>query len=137
MPLARMEHFLVLSDDIEQTRRFYCEALGMRVGLRPKLSFAGYWLYVDDVPCVHVAEWNGYRAYAEQVGIPMSTRGPGTGPVDHIAFNGLDYGGTRETLKRLGIAYSENRLDDIGLTQMFVADPNGLTIELNFRESAP
>ena len=30
MPLTKLEHYLVISDDIEATRRFYCDALGMR-----------------------------------------------------------------------------------------------------------
>jgi len=41
MPLEKMEHYLVLTDDIEATRDFYVNALGMYVGARPPLGFAG------------------------------------------------------------------------------------------------
>jgi len=39
-----------------------------------------------------------------------------------------------ERLEQLGIEASRNELDDIGLRQLFIRDPNGLMIELNFRE---
>jgi catechol 2,3-dioxygenase-like lactoylglutathione lyase family enzyme len=45
-----MEHFLVLTDDVDRTRDFYCDALGMRVGPRPPIPFAGYWMYLGDSP---------------------------------------------------------------------------------------
>ena len=31
------------------------------------------------------------------------------------------------------VAFSENSLDDIGLKQVFLRDPNGVPIEINFR----
>jgi catechol 2,3-dioxygenase-like lactoylglutathione lyase family enzyme len=133
MPLQRMEHFLVISEDIASTRDFYCEVLGMTVGFRPELDFPGYWLYVGDVGCLHIAEWETYRAWTDQVGIPMSTRAEGTGPVDHIAFNATDYAGTLATIEARGLPYSCNELGEIGLRQIFVKDPNGVSLELNFR----
>jgi len=133
MPLQRMEHYLVLSDDIEKTKAFYCEALGMREGFRPQLEFPGYWLYVGDTPCIHIAEWQTYAVWTKAVGIPVSTKSPSTGPVDHIAFNATGFDEMRERLARRGVPLSENLLDDIGLRQLFLHDPNGVAIELNFR----
>jgi catechol 2,3-dioxygenase-like lactoylglutathione lyase family enzyme len=133
MPLQRMEHYLVLSDDIETTKVFYCDALGMREGFRPNLEFPGYWLYVGDTPCIHIAEWQSYAIWTKQVGIPISTKAAGTGPVDHIAFNATGFDEMRARLTQRGVRLSENRLDDIGLKQLFLYDPNGVAIELNFR----
>jgi catechol 2,3-dioxygenase-like lactoylglutathione lyase family enzyme len=133
MPLERLEHYLVLSDDIETTRRFYCDALGMTAGFRPELEFPGYWLYVAATPCLHVAEWQSYAVWTKRVGIPISTKARGTGPVDHIAFNASDYDGMLARLERFGIEPYRNILDDIGLRQLFLYDPNGVAIELNFR----
>ena len=87
MPLLRLEHYLVLSDDIDATRDFYCDVLGMREGFRPKLDFPGYWLYVGGVPSIHIAEWKSYAVWTKEVGIPISSRAKSTGAVDHIAFN--------------------------------------------------
>jgi catechol 2,3-dioxygenase-like lactoylglutathione lyase family enzyme len=133
MPLQRMEHFLVLSDDIEKTKDFYCSALGMTEGFRPQLDFPGYWLYVGGTPCVHVADWASYEIWTAAVGIPISSRAAGTGPVDHIAFNASGFDETLARLKEHGIEPAQNLLDDIGLKQLFLYDPNGVAIELNFR----
>src|SRR6185437_7536825 len=91
MPLERIEHYLVLTDDMEATRDFYVEALGMRVGPRPPLGFPGYWVYVGDTPCIHIGEWRTYKEHSDRQGVPVSTRAAGTGPVDHIAFHAHDY----------------------------------------------
>jgi catechol 2,3-dioxygenase-like lactoylglutathione lyase family enzyme len=133
MPLERMEHFLVNSEDIDRTKDFYCEVLGMKEGFRPKLSFAGYWLYLGDIPCIHIADWEGYQVFTKEMDIPISTLADGTGPLDHIAFNASDYDGMVAKLKALGLSFKHNELDEIGLRQIFVRDPNGLCIELNFR----
>ncbi|HEX7081675.1 MAG TPA: VOC family protein [Gammaproteobacteria bacterium] len=133
MPLTKLEHYLVISEDIEATRRFYCDGLGMRVGFRPQLEFDGYWLYVGDTPCIHVAERQSYARYTERIGIPMSSGTGGSGTVDHVAFNATDFDETVAHLERLGIAARKNLLDDIGLRQLFVRDPSGVKVELNFR----
>ena len=133
MPLLRLEHYLVLSDDIDGTRDFYCDVLGMREGFRPKLGFAGYWLYVGDVPSIHIAEWESYAVWTKEVGIPISSRAKSTGAVDHIAFNASGFDEVRARLEASGLEIHSNLLDEIGLRQLFIYDPNGVPIELNFR----
>jgi catechol 2,3-dioxygenase-like lactoylglutathione lyase family enzyme len=129
----RIEHFLVLTDDIDKTKDFYCHALGMSVGFRPDLGFPGYWIYLGGVPVVHIAEHIPYIAWTEEKGIPISTGPHGTGALDHIAFNASDFDATYAHLERAGCELSSNVLEDIGLKQIFLKDPNGLAIELNFR----
>ena len=60
MALRRLDHLLVLTDDLEATRAFYCDVLGLEAGERPAFAFLGYWLYLDGVPCVHLAERASY-----------------------------------------------------------------------------
>jgi catechol 2,3-dioxygenase-like lactoylglutathione lyase family enzyme len=67
--VAELDHFLVLTDDIEGTRDFWCGALDLRVGERPPLEFPGYWLYAGEVPCVHVAERAAFGARSQRIGI--------------------------------------------------------------------
>ena len=95
MTVTEMEHVLVLSDDIEATREFYCDVVGLRVGERPPLEFRGYWLYAGTTPCLHIAERHAYLTHAASLGLAISREPPGTGPVDHIAFNANDYDSVR------------------------------------------
>jgi catechol 2,3-dioxygenase-like lactoylglutathione lyase family enzyme len=130
MPLTGLEHFLVLTDDVESTRAFYCDALGMSVGDRPDLPFAGIWLYVDDAPRVHVAERSSYEAHSERIGIPAARGAAGTGSVDHIAFDADDYEEIAERLRAAGVDAQPNEVPGV-MRQLFAHDPNGVKIEIN------
>ena len=134
MPLTKIEHYLVLTDDIDATRDFYVEALGMQVGFRPPLGFPGHWVYIGDTPVIHIAEWVTYTARSKDRGMHVSTRASGTGPVDHIAFAAQDYDEVLARLQRLGVAVRINDNPGNIVRQLFVFDPNGVKIEINFRK---
>jgi catechol 2,3-dioxygenase-like lactoylglutathione lyase family enzyme len=134
MPLTKLEHYLVLTDDMEATRDFYVQALGMHMGFRPPLAFPGYWVYVGDTPCIHIAEWKSYTAHSNEKGIEVSTRADGTGPVDHIAFNAHDYDDVLGRLERYGVKARRNDQSGGLLRQLFLQDPNGVKIEINVRK---
>jgi catechol 2,3-dioxygenase-like lactoylglutathione lyase family enzyme len=126
-----MEHYLVLTDDIDTTRDFYCHVLGLTVGPRPPLEFLGYWLYIGDIPCVHIGEWNSYTLHSNQLGIPVTTRAKGTGGLDHIAFNADDYDEISGRLQKHGVRSALNVVPENGLRQLFLEDPNGIKLEIN------
>jgi catechol 2,3-dioxygenase-like lactoylglutathione lyase family enzyme len=133
MPIIELEHYLVLTDELDKTRDFYHHALGLEVGPRPPLGFPGYWLYAGNVPCIHIAEWESYRAHSAKAGISVSTPAPGTGPLDHIAFNAVDYESVKAKLTAYGVPFTENKVPAARLTQLFLHDPNGLKVEINVR----
>ncbi len=45
MGLNALNHFTIRTADLERTKAFYSEVLGLPVGYRPPLGFPGYWLY--------------------------------------------------------------------------------------------
>lgn len=137
MPLTKMEHFLVLTADIDGTRDFYCRVLGLREGFRPPLGFPGYWLYLGETPCIHIAEWKTYTAHSERRNIPVNEPAPGTGAVDHIAFNATDYDGLLASLAQHGVPVQRNVTNPNGLRQVFLLDPNGIKLEINFPPTPP
>jgi catechol 2,3-dioxygenase-like lactoylglutathione lyase family enzyme len=134
MSAVALEHVLVLSDDIERTRDFYCEVVGLEVGERPPLAFPGYWLYSGATACVHVAERQAYGAHAAELGLAVPERDPGIGPVDHVAFRAAsgDYDGLLERLSRAGIEAVTNTVPG-GPRQVFIQDPNGVRVEINIK----
>lgn len=132
MALTRMEHFLVVTDDIEACKDFYCDVLGFEDGMRPPVGFPGYWLYLGDVPCIHIADRAAYKVVAKDIGLSVSEAAPGTGPLDHIAFNADGFAAFREHLDKRGIDYATNRVPGPDFWQIFLHDPDGIKIELNF-----
>ena len=127
--MATLDHLLVLTDDIDATRDFWCGALELSVGERPPLEFPGYWLYDGAAPCVHVAERAAFEAHSEGVGIAATS-----GPVEHIAFRASDYERLVERLASGGVDAAQNTVP--GMRQVFVEDPNGVKIEINIKEQA-
>ena len=110
MPLRGLEHALVLTDDLEGTKAFYCDVLGFEVGERPPLPFPGYWLYLDGVACVHVAERAAYEAQAAEVGLGSG----GGGPVDHLAFAADDHDALVARLEAAGVEAVSNDVPAAG-----------------------
>jgi catechol 2,3-dioxygenase-like lactoylglutathione lyase family enzyme len=135
MSIGVLEHVLVLADDIDGTRDFYCQVVGLSLGGRPPLAFPGYWLYAapdgSGPACVHVAERRAYAAHAAELGLTVPDGpDPGVGPVDHIAFNACDYDGLLERLQRRGVRAVTNAVPG-GPRQVFIQDPNGVRVEIN------
>jgi catechol 2,3-dioxygenase-like lactoylglutathione lyase family enzyme len=133
MALTGMEHYLVLTSDLDATRDFYQDALGMTQGFRPPLGFPGYWMYVGATPVIHIAEWNTYTAHSNGKDIPVTAPAASTGSFDHVAFNAADFAGVVARLERHGVTPARNLVSNSGLRQLFVFDPNGVKIEINFR----
>jgi catechol 2,3-dioxygenase-like lactoylglutathione lyase family enzyme len=119
----RLQHVLVLTDDLDGTKAFYCDVLGLEVGERPPLPFPGYWLYSDDVACVHVAERASYDAHATSMGLPAKPSA-----VDHVAFEADRYAELLERLAVVGVEVTTNH--SAAGVQLFFEDPNGARIEL-------
>ena len=72
MALTGMERYLVLTSDLDATRDFYQDALGMTQGFRPMLGFPGYWMYIGATPVIHIAEWISYTAHSNAKEIPVT-----------------------------------------------------------------
>ena len=144
MGITGREHVLVLSDDIDATRDFYGDVVGLRAGQRPPLEFPGHWLYAgEDRPaCLHIADRVAYRTHAAGLGLGSGPGGstdtrPGTATitVDHIAFDADDYDEVEGRIARAGLRAVRNEVPG-GPRQLFVTDPNGVLVEINVKDSA-
>jgi catechol 2,3-dioxygenase-like lactoylglutathione lyase family enzyme len=136
MSISELEHVLVLSDDVDHTRDFYCEVVGLQEGARPPLGFPGYWLYAGGVPCLHVADRRAYEAHAAWLGLTVDREPPGASSVDHIAFTASDYESVLIGLERRGVRAVRNDVPDGGPRQLFFEDPNGVRVEINVKTEA-
>lgn len=134
MPLEKLEHYTVRSLDMEKTRDFYRDVCGLKVGPRPPLDFDGYWLYCGKIPVVHLVPLANPIAIRGEVNVPSVANGrsPGTGAVDHIAFGAKDVEGMKRHLKASNVPFKERIQAGGFLHQLFLDDPNGVTVELNY-----
>jgi catechol 2,3-dioxygenase-like lactoylglutathione lyase family enzyme len=132
MPLTGLNHFLVVSKNLERSKKFYQEVLGMQLAERPDFGFPGYWLKLGDAICVHLAsqEANQIRDTFLLKKHPKGTTGSGS--VDHIAFLAQDPYDVRGRIEKNKVAMHFRSFPDAKLFQIFLKDPDDVTIELNF-----
>jgi len=133
MGITQMQHYMVLSKDLEKTRHFYCDVLGLRTGFRPPFDFEGLWIYVGDVAAVHVATQTSYEVSGR---VEAAGKRHGSGSVDHIAFAADDYDELVASFDRHGVKYRATQVPGSDLRQLFVLDPDGIQIEINIRPKA-
>jgi catechol 2,3-dioxygenase-like lactoylglutathione lyase family enzyme len=121
-----MNHFTVLTNDLDATRAFYIDLLGLSEGFRPDLGFPGAWLYAGGEAILHIVAGRG---------VPANPRGV----IDHMAFSAHDLRAVAARLTEHKIEYDLRRLPSTGVWQLFCLDPSGARVELDFDagEAAP
>ena len=132
MPLEVMEHVNIRAADMEATKDFYCDVLGMRVGERPPFDFPGYWIYLGDTAVVHLISADSDAALDGYLGAKDGEL-VGSGAIDHVAFSGSDVKAFVEQAKVHNAEMMHRKVPQFGIHQVFIKDPDGITIELNFR----
>lgn len=132
MPLTQLDHYFVRSNDMERSKDFYCGVLGFDVMPRPNLPVPGYWLGVDGKVQIHMGPDDIADPESFYFGTTEKSARDNAGVVDHIAFQGTDPEAIAKQLKAAGVASQTRYFAEIQLFQIFVSDPDGLMIELNF-----
>jgi catechol 2,3-dioxygenase-like lactoylglutathione lyase family enzyme len=134
MRLTHIEHFLVAADDIDATRDWYARVLGMQPGPHPDFGFPVHWMYVGGVDIVHIGpSANSAGDIQKQyLGRTSQNAGSGTGAIDHIAFRATGLQAMLEHLQKNEISFTQRRANGQALFQLFLFDPNGIKIELNY-----
>ena len=134
MPITELNHFLLVAKNLERTRKFYEKVLGFEVAERPDFGFPGYWLAANGEICVHLAS-QAPNKIRDQFLLKKHPKGTqGSGSVDHIAFLAQNPGEVRERIKKHKIEMHFRSFPDAQppLFQIFLKDPDDVTIELNF-----
>ena len=110
-------------DLVLKLRDFYCDVVGLTEGFRPVFERFGFWLYIGDKDVIHLItpkEGDG--------------RSPQKSSYDHVAFKTGDYQGVLKKLKTLNISFEEKPIPGMTAHQIFLRDPAGNRVELNFDE---
>lgn len=136
MAIEQLAHYSIRTDQLERCTTFYCEVLGLRAGYRPDFPFPGIWLYQGEdestYGVVHLIGRGGENDAALAAYLGEASPSHGTGALDHIAFLASDWQEARARFQNLCLPFHERRVPDLGLHQVFLTDPNGIVIELNY-----
>jgi catechol 2,3-dioxygenase-like lactoylglutathione lyase family enzyme len=133
MPVTELNHYLLVAKNLEKTRKFYQQVLGLKLASeRPDFGFPGYWLKAGGNICVHLASQAPNRI-RDQFLLKKHRKGAnGSGTVDHIAFLAKKPEQVRRRIQKHKIEMHYRSFPESKLFQIFLKDPDEVTIELNF-----
>ena len=134
-----LNHFSIRTTDLAATRAFYVDLLGLQEGPRPEFPFPGYWLYQGPLgtyanAAVHVIgiDPNERSGLDNYLGERDTASLKGSGAVDHVAFFATDLAGMLTRLRAAGLDPRQRTVPGVGLHQLFLDDPSGVVVELNY-----
>lgn len=120
------DHVTLICADLEATRRFYVDFLGMTEVPRPAFKFPGLWFQLGHVQ-IHATEQSpeaGRAGWASQGGTIVSRS-------HHLAFAVEDVAATLRTVELHAVQIaSPLQVRPDGFKQLYIYDPDGHLVEL-------
>ena len=132
MSIKTLDHVNIRTAKLQETYAFYTEVLGLTLTAPAGIGDfkMGAWLCDQTQRAVvHVGSTDARYGDGKE-GTPAAQ---GSGAVHHVAFECGDYEGMHRDLVSKGYPVRTNEVTSIGLRQIIIQDPNGITVELNFR----
>jgi catechol 2,3-dioxygenase-like lactoylglutathione lyase family enzyme len=120
--VGMLDHFNIRTRNLAGTVRFYEEVLGLENGARPNFAFPGAWMYSEGRAVVHLVD----------ISATNEPQKPDSGVVHHVAFASRGFDAMKARLAQKGMAFEARQVPGGELWQIFVNDPNGVMIELNY-----
>lgn len=124
-PMIRLGHVNIRTPKLEETVAFYSGVLGLAptgAATRPGSSDHVWLVDSSGAASLHVQR----TAEASEV--------PGESGVHHLAFDCDDLAQWRDRLAELDVPFSQSDFPVAGMIQLNLADPNGIRLELTFRQ---
>jgi catechol 2,3-dioxygenase-like lactoylglutathione lyase family enzyme len=122
MHLLALHHVNIRTTRLDAMRRWYVDVLGLVDGFRPYFGFPGAWLYIGDHPALHLA----------------STADVDDGHRPRLEHFALEAAGLEEFQARLELAgerFERRTVEEIGVTQINLWDPDGNHIHVDFHKA--
>jgi len=108
-------------DLVLKLRNFYCDVVGLTEGFRPAFERFGFWLYIGNKDVLHIITPKEGDGRSQQ-----------KSSFDHVAFKTANYHDVLKKLKSLNISFEEKLIPGTSAHQIFLCDPAGNRVELNF-----
>lgn len=121
-------HIAVKTSNLDLTRKFWCDIIGLKEMPRPDFGYPGAWLAVPlpgGLGILHV--YAGGPALGSDGVAPV-----GTGAIDHVSLTAVGFQAFADRFRAAGLPWREFLVPGTSLWQLFVYDPSGVQLELTF-----
>lgn len=119
MPIESLDHVNIRTSRIEEMIDWYGKVLGLHTGKRPDFRIPGAWLYIGDLPAIHLVE--------------VPNEPAGTDPkLEHFALGANGMQDFLEVLKTHGVDHSIDPVPGFPIVQVNLRDPDGNHIHVDF-----
>jgi len=129
MTVESLDHINIVTADLDRAEDFYRNLLRLetRPAPPPLTRDLARWMYDTGGRAVlHLNSLAMPRLFDRDMA-------PGaTGALHHVAFRCAGYDDTLERIAAMALEHRRNDVAAIDLRQIFVADPDGVLLELNF-----
>jgi catechol 2,3-dioxygenase-like lactoylglutathione lyase family enzyme len=118
MDLVKLHHVSFAIRDLDRSRSFFGDILGLAEIERPAFRFPGAWYALGD-----------RQLHLIQVGAEERDIEGRISRADHMALEVSDVEAVKRRLNDSGIEFQEGGNRDLGMEQVFCRDPDGHVIE--------
>ena len=122
--LTGFDHVNVRTANLDGMVDWYGRVLGMRPGKRPDFPFPGAWLYLGDQAIVHLVGVEDEPASVEP-------------KIEHFAIRADGLVSFLTHLEAESVETRIARIEDFGITQVNISDPDGNHIHIDFSDQPP
>jgi catechol-2,3-dioxygenase len=119
MDIKLLEHVNLRTADLHRLEGWYCKVLGLKRGYRPPFKSTGRWLYAGNIPMVHLLEVKEQKISEDPT-------------MEHFAMRVSDLKGFLKTLEEMNISYRTVRVPEMRTFQIYITDPDGNNMHLDF-----
>ncbi|CAB3779630.1 VOC family protein [Paraburkholderia fynbosensis] len=123
----QLDHATIVTADLDTARHFFVEIAGLTEGARPPFPAAGYWLYANGRPVLHLLDATATAPRAAGRSAPR---------IDHLAFrldSAAEWQALLARLHAAGVDHHTAQVPQMGAQaaeqQLFVALAPGVVIE--------
>jgi catechol 2,3-dioxygenase-like lactoylglutathione lyase family enzyme len=130
MTVEALDHINIRTGDVAATVRFLTDLLDLAAAPMPGAADTSMGAWLSDSSGRAIVHVNAAAMFGE-----TPRHAVDTGSLHHVALACRDRTAMVARLERLGLDYEANDVPAAAVRQLFVREPNGLLLELNFREA--
>ena len=119
MPIHALDHVNLRTSRLDEMVAWYEDILGLKTGKRPDFKIPGAWIYIGDVPAIHLVDVAEAHDHANL-------------KLEHFALSASGMGNFIALLKDRGIEHSIDPVPGFPIVQVNLRDVDGNHIHVDF-----